>query len=90
MHECSRLQVGDGIYNLDTGRRLGTVSELYRYNTDRNDLLDTSVYCHYRYETRPRCFDNTSRQVGVSFGTREDAIREAEMRTSRLRGDDLT
>jgi hypothetical protein len=48
---------------------------------------DTSVDCHYRYETAPRCFDNTSRQVGVSFGSREDALREAERRASRLRED---
>jgi hypothetical protein len=87
MHECSRLQVGDEIYNVDRGTKLGTVVELYRYHTDRNDLLDTSVDCHYRYETAPRCFDNTSRQVGVSFGSREDALREAERRASRLRED---
>lgn len=87
MHECSQLQVGDDIYDLDKGRRLGKVSELYRFWRDRDEgVRDTYAYCDYKYETSPRCFDNTSRQVGLSFGTREDAARRAEMRTSQLRG----
>jgi hypothetical protein len=86
MQECSRLQVGDDIYDLDSGTRLGKVSELYRYWRDRDEgVRDTSAYCDYQYETHPRCFDNTSRQIGRSFGTREEAIRYAEMRTSQLR-----
>lgn len=88
MHECSRLQVGDDIYDLDSGRRLGRVTELYRYWRDRDDgVRDTSVSCHYQYETSVRlCFDNTSRQVGLTCGTREDAARRAEMQVSLLRG----
>jgi hypothetical protein len=85
MHETSRLQVGDDIYDLDSGTRLGTVSKVYRYWRDRDEgVRDTDAYCEYRYETSPRCFDNTSRQIGRSFGTREDALHYA-VRTSRLR-----
>lgn len=73
MHETSRLQPGDDIYDTDSGRKLGRVSELYRYQTGRNDLLDTGHYCDYQYETGRLSFDNTSRQVGLSYGTREDA-----------------
>jgi hypothetical protein len=86
MHEISRLQVGDDIYDLDSGAKLGTVSELYRYWRDRDDgVRDTDAYCSYRYVTSPGCSDNTSRQVGRSFGTREDAIRYAETRAWLLR-----
>lgn len=86
MHECSRLQVGDDIYDVDSGARLGKVSRLYRFWADRDDgVRDTSVSCSYEYETHPRCFDNTSRQVGVSFGTREDALGRAERQASWLR-----
>ncbi|OBG32403.1 hypothetical protein [Mycolicibacter heraklionensis] len=86
MHECSSLQPGDDIYDLDTGYRIGKVSRLYRYWGDRDDgIRDTSIETHYEYETSPRGFDNTSRQTTRSFGTREQAIREAERRSSRLR-----
>lgn len=85
MHETSRLQVGDDLYDLDKGVKVGTVSELYRYWRDRDEgVRDKSAHCDYQYETSPRCFDNTSRQ-SRSFGTREDAIRRAEMRSSLLR-----
>lgn len=87
MHECSRLQEGDDIYDLETGARVGRVAELYRYWQDRDDgVRDTHVDCHYRYETSGRSFDNTSRQSGRSFGTRQDAIDWAEARTARLKG----
>lgn len=86
MHECSRLQVGDDIYDLDSGQQLGRVSKLYRFWADRDyGIRDASVHCDYQYETQPRCFDNTSRQLGRSFGTRQDAMRYAEMRASQLR-----
>lgn len=87
MQECSRLQVGDGIYDLSKGIKLGIVSDLYRYGSDRDEgVRDTSVHCDYQYRTYAHYFDNTSRQPGLSFGTREDAIRETEMRASQLRG----
>jgi hypothetical protein len=85
MAETSKLKVGDDVYNLRSGARVGVVSELYRYHTERNDLFDTSHYCEYRYETHPNSFDNTSRQSGQSFGTREDAVRHAEYKLERLR-----
>lgn len=85
MTQTSSLQVGDDIYDVDQGYKLGKVSRLYRYWDGRNDLLDTSHYCSYQYETSPNCFDNTSRQSGRSFGTREDAAVRAELRASRFR-----
>ncbi|MFA4084314.1 hypothetical protein ONA92_21690 [Mycobacteroides salmoniphilum] len=86
MLETSKLKVGDDIYDVETGVKLGTVSRLYRYHSGRNDLYDTHVECDYEYESRPGCFGNSSTQVGrVVFGTHEDAVRDAESRVARLR-----
>lgn len=86
MLECSPLKVGDDIYDLDSGRKLGKVLELYRFWRDRDDgIRDTSYYCDYRYEKGTRMSDNTSRQSGLSYGTRADALERAERRASSLR-----
>lgn len=86
MHETSRLQVGDDIYHLRTGLRLGKVSELYRFWANRDDgIRDTSIECHYKYATSPLSFSNTSSQRGP-FGTLEDAIGQAEAEAARLQG----
>jgi hypothetical protein len=85
MHESSHLHPGDDIYDLQTGAKLGKISELYRYWRDRDEgVRDTSHYCGYQYETQPRCFDNTTRQIGRSFGTRKQAISYAESRLRRI------
>lgn len=69
MVETSCLQVGDGIYDLDTGSRVGTVTRLYRVSAkNHNGIYDTSVSCYYEYEKAPRSFDNTSRQTGRRLG----------------------
>lgn len=87
MHECSRLQPGDDIYDVNSGVRLGEVTEIYRYWADRDEgVRDTSLSCEYRYRKFTGSNDNTSRQTSASFGTREDALREAEWQTARLRG----
>lgn len=86
MDEVSSLHVGDDIYDLKSGRKLGKVVALYRYWSGRNDLLDNGVSCDYNYETAPNCYDNTSRQPGLSYGTRKDAAWYAEQRAAKLRG----
>jgi len=86
MRETSKLQVGDEIYDVATGEKLGVVSRLYRYHTGRNDLYDTHVECDYQYETRPGCFGNTSSQSGRVFGTREDAAARAKSLVAQLDG----
>jgi hypothetical protein len=85
MVETSTLKVGDEIYDVDSGVMVGTVRGLYRYWQDRNDLLDTGYYCHYEYRTPGGSNDNTSRQPGRSFGTRNEALHRAEQRASALR-----
>lgn len=86
MHEVSALKVGDDIYDTRSGQKLGVVSKLYRYHADQNPLFDTHVSVNYQYETGSRCFSNTSSQIGVSFGTREDAARFAKYRADFLAG----
>jgi hypothetical protein len=85
MVETSTLKVGDEIYDVDSGAMLGTVTGLYRYWRDQNDLLDTSYYCEYRYQSAPGYNNNTSSQTGRSFGTRQEAGLRAEMRAAALR-----
>lgn len=87
MIECSRLHAGDDIYNIETGVRLGVVTGLYRYWRDRDDgVRDRYMGCEYKYRTPHGWFDNTSRQRGVQFGTREEAVRSAELQAKLLRG----
>lgn len=85
MVECSDLQPGDAIYDLNKGTLLGQISKLYRFWRDREEgVMDRSLSCDYEYETHPRCFDNTSRQVGASFGTREQAQTRLQSRADFL------
>ncbi|SKM39433.1 Uncharacterised protein [Mycobacteroides abscessus subsp. massiliense] len=84
MRETLKLQVGDAIYDVQTGEKLGVVSGLYRYHAGRDDLYDTYVECDYQYETRPGCFGNTSSQGGRVFGTREDAAAHAKSLVAQL------
>lgn len=78
MHEYSKLKVGDDIYDLNKGIKVGVVSKLYRYWTGKDDLRDDSLDTNYEYDTG--CgHSNTSCQHTTSFGTRPDAIRRAEL-----------
>lgn len=89
MFETSKLKVGDEIYDLDTGQRLGVVRSLYRYWRDRNDgVLDTDHSCDYTYahESSPMCTYNTSSQSGRRFGTKQEAIDAAQRALERLKG----
>jgi len=87
MAECSSLKVGDDIYDLNSVQRLGRVARLYRYWRDRDEgVRDNSLHCDYKFETSPNCYDNTSRYGGaLSYGTREDAAKRAEMKAQMLR-----
>lgn len=87
MYEVSQLQPGDDIYDVYRGVRLGRIRELYRFqNNKHGGIYDTHLSCNYEYETHPGCFDNTSRQIGVTFGTQQDAIVYAERHLSAMRG----
>ena len=77
MVECSKIKVGDDIYNLDTGHLLGKVTKLFRFWRDHDDgVRDRSHYCEYAYHERTygnvRLLDNTSRQTALRFGLLTD------------------
>ena len=85
MAEKSDLQVGDPIYHLESGRRLGTVSRLYRYWRDSDGgMRDRSLSIEYEYEESPGIFNNTSCQLGVGFGSKKAAAEIAELRYRTL------
>ena len=87
MLECSSIKPGDAIFDLESGRQLGVVSKLYRYWRDRDEgVRDTDPHCDYEFETQTNCFDNTSRQLGLLVGTREQAAALAEARWRGLQG----
>ena len=77
MEDFARFKIGDEIYDMDSGRRLGIVSKLYRYwGGDRNPLDDTSLSIEYEYRTDGFLggngfYDNTSRQ-SISIGTAQE------------------
>lgn len=85
MVETSELKIGDDIYDIRSGKKLGVITGLYRYQARQNRLLDTSIYCDYEYQTEPGIIDNTSSQPGLEFGTREEAARWTEIRAERLK-----
>ncbi len=72
MQDYARYQVGEEIFDMATGRRLGVVSELYRYQSDQNPFYDTHMSVDYQYNKGGNCFDNTSRQIGLSIGNAEE------------------
>jgi hypothetical protein len=85
MVETSDLKVGDDIYNISKGIKVGVVTSLYRYWNNRNDLLDNNYRCSYEYRTSPNSIDNTSRQFD-RFGTKDEALKNAEIAMTILKG----
>lgn len=79
MGDYSKVQVGEMLYDVSAGRPLGIVTSLYRYWQDRNWEYDTnmSIDACYQLPQYPsgNVYDNTSRQIGVNFGTEAEALR---------------
>lgn len=86
MAERSPLKVGDLLYELETGQRLGRIVTLYRIHRNAHEgVYDTSPSFDYIFEAASsNCYDNTSRQPGSSFGSREEAILRMEQRLRAL------
>lgn len=84
MTEYAEMQVGEYAYDLESCRKVGRVSELYRFWRDRNDgVRDTALSIEYQFETSPNCFDNTSRQP-FKIGSKKSAELMARERLMRL------
>ena len=82
MEEYADLQIGDDIYNLNSGKKAGVVTALYRLNSGRR--RDGYMEVNYKFETSPNCFDNTSRQPGV-LGSKPEAVKRAGADFERLK-----
>jgi hypothetical protein len=80
--KCADVKIGEKLYDVTTGRVLGVVSDIYRPTP--NDLYDTTVSVHYRYETSRNCFNNTSSQPGLYVGSKQQAIDYAASRLKAL------
>ncbi len=87
MDDYAELHVGDDIYDLNSGRKLGVVTELYRPTWGSPGPRETeSMRVYYKYKTGEHggaiFIDNTSRQMDLYAGTHEEAV---TMQESRLR-----
>ena len=82
MEDFARFKVGDEIFNLETGERLGEISQLYRYwgSDNRDPQYDTTMDIQYQYHTGNNCFDNTSRRY-LPIGTKADLDARQKLRS---------
>lgn len=92
MVDYAKYAVGEDLYDLKTGQLLGTITKLYRptWGID-NPLYQTSMDVHYEYRIGDSSiYDNTSRQMYLSFGSRAELMRRREYELERLqRGDSV-
>lgn len=85
MADYARYPIGTELFNMDTGARLGTVSEYYRYWGGRDPQYDTSMTIEYKLNVRDNMYDNTSRHGGsVWFGSREELSEHLRSRAEYL------
>lgn len=84
MEAVSKAKVGDEVYDLESGQRVGVISRLYRYHGDGKDWrYDTEMSVEAEYCTHHNCYDNTSRQP-FAIGTKQEARDRAEWRVKAL------
>lgn len=91
MTDFAKYKVGDVLYNLANGQRLGTVTNLYRPTWGHSGPREEeSMHIEYEYQTGevPTSFmrDNTSRQMYLRYGTREELLRSRRFEVSYLEG----
>jgi len=69
MGDYAKYQIGDVIYDLKTGEKLGCITRHYRYQASHAPFFDTTMSIEYEFETPLGCLDNTSRHHGwIMFG----------------------
>lgn len=73
MVDYAKFKIGDVLYDANTGRWMGVVTEYYRYHQG-DPRFDTSMSIAYCFKTDQRCTDNTSRQPGVWFTTAQQML----------------
>ena len=81
MSDYTKYPIGTELFDLTTGRSLGTVTRLYRYWGGRDWRYDSSMHIDYELSSG----DNTSRQTGLCCGTREQYAQLLEDRLRLMR-----
>jgi len=79
--EIADVKVGELLYDLESGLPVGEVVSINRWN--RGTVDDDGFGYFYRY--RDGGIDNTARQHGKSFGSKDQALQRAETRLRILR-----
>mgnify|MGYP003333081605 CR=1 FL=1 len=73
MSKYAEFSIGEELYSLDTGKRLGTVTEYYRYQATHNVIYDSSMNIDYKLHVEGCFYDNTSRHAGsIRIGRKTD------------------
>jgi len=83
MHMTAAVPIGEDIYNVETGVRLGKVKEHYRFHTKNNPLYDTNLETHCTFLAPGGIIDNTSRDY-KNYGTKEQASAYLKHKAERL------
>lgn len=93
MTHYAKWQVGEELFDLETGRRVGVVSRLYRFHGPqhdgdlrcRDDRFDTSMSVEYEVRERDNIFGNSSCCHGMyRWGTREELANRLRNRLEAL------
>lgn len=86
MADYARHRLGDVLYNLENGQRVGVVSSLYRFHAD-DQRFDRSMSVDYRIQVDDygTCFDSTSSQPLRRLGTVDELAADLERRAAAAR-----
>lgn len=83
MTAYAKYQIGDVLYDMETGHELGPVVEHYRYHAG-HPQFDDKMEIYYRYRKPNGVIDNTSRQFGLRIGTRAALAADLRSRAKYL------
>ena len=76
MPKYAKYEVGEDLFDMDTGRWLGTVDSYYRYWAEQNPFYDTHLSIEYKLRVQDNVYDNTSRYAGqISIGNKAELER---------------
>lgn len=83
MVKYASLKIGEELFDLTTGEKLGNVKRLYRFNGGLDYRYDYSCECNYEYVTKHGEIKNTSSQPRLIYGSKKEAL---EMVKNKLDG----
>lgn len=94
MTDFAKWKVGDELFHLQTGKRVGVVSRLYRFHgpqdsgpesRPRDARFDTSMNVEYEVNEYANVFGNSSSCYGTLYwGTKEELLDKRKQEVARL------